>query len=66
MDSIFGAYAKHEQEKEDIIKEIVERVLNGDSNFTIDLNDDFSEEEARYIEEEIMRRLEEGGGNYCY
>lgn len=58
MDSIFGAYAKHEQEKEDIIKEIVERVLNGDSNFTIDLNDDFSEEEARYIEEEVMRRLE--------
>ena len=65
MDSIFGAYAKHEQEKEDIIKEIVERVLNGDSNFTIDLNDDFSEGEARYIEEEIMRRLEEGD-NYCY
>ena len=55
---IFGAYAKHEQEKEDIIKEIVERVLNGDNNFTIILNDDFSEEEARYIEEEVMRRLE--------
>lgn len=58
MDSIFGAYAKHEQEKEDIIKGIVERVLNGDNNFTIILNDDFSEEEARYIEEEVMRRLE--------
>lgn len=62
---IFGAYAKHEQEKEDIIKEIMERVLNGDNNFTIILNDDFSEEEARYIEEEIMRRLEKGD-NYCY
>ena len=57
MLDIFMAYAKHEQEKEDIIKEIIERYRNGEEEIDIRLDDDFSNSELEYIREEVRRRL---------
>jgi hypothetical protein len=57
MLDIFMAYAKHEQEKEDIIKEIIERYHNGEENIDIRLDDDFSDSDLDYIREEVRKRL---------
>jgi hypothetical protein len=57
MLDIFMAYAKHEQEKEDIIKEIIERYLNGEKEINIRLDDDFSDSDLDYIREEVRKRL---------
>ena len=60
MSDIFMAYAKHEQEKNDIIraiKTIAESEMLGD--FTFDLDDDFSDGDIK----EMMDRLREQG--YC-
>lgn len=57
MLDIFMAYAKHEQEKEDIIKEIIERYHNGEEDMVIRLDDDFSNSDLDYIREEVKRRL---------
>ena len=54
---MFWAYAKHEQEKEDIIQMILEAARNGDESFSIQLDDDFSDEEIEYIKEEVYRRM---------
>ena len=54
----FSAYAKHEQEKEDVIQMILEAVRNGEDAFSIQLDDDFSDEDIEYIKEEVYRRLE--------
>lgn len=51
------AYAKHEQEKEDIIKEIIERYHNGEEEIDIRLDDDFSDSDLDYIREEVRKRL---------
>lgn len=59
LNDLFFAYAKHEQEKEDVIKMIVEAARLGTTNMSISLDDDFSEEDAKYIEKEVYRRLEE-------
>ena len=59
LNDLFFAYAKHEQEKEDVIKMIVEAARLGATSMSIDLDDDFSEEDAKYIEKEVLRRLEE-------
>ena len=59
LNDLFFAYAKHEQEKEDVIKMIVETARLGTTSMSIDLDDDFSEEDAKYIEKEVLRRLEE-------
>lgn len=59
LNDLFFAYAKHEQEKEDVIKMIVEEARLGATSMSIDLDDDFSEEDAKYIEKEVLRRLEE-------
>ena len=55
---MFFAYAKHEQEKEDIIQLIVQRARLSDTSFSIQLDDDFSDSEINYIQEEVRRRLE--------
>lgn len=55
--SMFMAYAKHEQEKENIIKTIVEQARMGNMNFSLNVDDDFSEQELKEIQEEAMRRL---------
>ena len=54
----FSVFAKHNQEMEDIIQTILEAVRNGKDAFSIQLDDDFSDEEIEYIKEEVYRRLE--------
>lgn len=54
---MFWAYAKHEQEKEDIIQLIVNEALNQNTSFSIQLDDDFSDDEIEEIEKEVYRRL---------
>ena len=54
---MFWAYAKHEQEKEDAIQMILEAVANGSTDFSIQLDDDFSDEDIEYIKEEVYRRM---------
>ena len=55
---MFWAYAKHEQEKEDVIQMILKTYQNGEDAFSIQLDDDFSDEDIEYIKEEVYRRLE--------
>ena len=57
MLDIFMAYAKHELEKEDIIKEIIERYHKGEEEIDIRLDDDFSDSDLDYIREEVRKRL---------
>ena len=59
LNRAFSPYAKHEQEKEDVIKMIVEAARLETTSMSISLDDDFSEEDAKYIEKEVLRRLEE-------
>ena len=54
---MFWAYAKHEQEKEDIIQQIVNAALNGDTEFFVQFDDDYSDAELKEIEEEVRRRI---------
>lgn len=53
----FSLYAKHEQEKEDVIQMILEAAVNGSTDFSIQLDDDFSDEDVKYIKEEVYRRM---------
>lgn len=57
MNFIFGAYAKHEQEKEDIINSIVDKARNGETNFSLNVYDDFSEAELEEIKREVECRI---------
>ena len=60
LNRAFSPYAKHEQEKEDVIKAIktiAESEMFGD--FTFNLDDDFSDGDIK----EMMDRLREQG--YC-
>lgn len=54
-------YMRHEDEKERVIERIVDEAQNGNCDFSIDLEDDYSDDELEYIEEEVRRRL---NGNY--
>lgn len=53
----FSPYAKHEQEKEDVIQMILEAARNGEDAFSVQLDDDFSDEDIEYIKEEVYRRM---------
>ena len=55
---MFWAYAKHEQEKEDVIQMILESAQNGETDLSIQLDDDFSDEDIEYIKKEVIRRIE--------
>ena len=55
----FSPYAKHSQECEDIINKCIEQALQGNFNFSIEVSDDFSDEDVEYIEAEIVRRFGE-------
>ncbi|MBQ8792899.1 MAG: hypothetical protein IJZ62_04800 [Clostridia bacterium] len=61
FDDLFLAYAKHEQEKEDVIQMILDQVHAGHEvdfiNLTIQLDDHFSDEDIDYIKEEVYRRM---------
>ena len=57
-DVAFSVYAKHTQEREDVINYIVEQIQSGvGESFTIDLDDDFCESDVEYIRKEVFRRL---------
>ena len=53
----FSAYAKHTQEIEDIIQQVLLAAENGESDLTIAVDDCFSDEDIKYIEEEVYRRM---------
>ena len=55
----FSAYAKHQQELDDIVQASIQKFLSGESNFTLEVDDDFSEGDLAYIEKEIYRLLGE-------
>ena len=58
-DIAFSAYAKHQQELDDIVQASIQKILSGESNFTFEVDDDFSEGDLSYIEKEIYRLLGE-------
>ena len=55
----FSPYAKHQQELDDIVQISIQKFLSGESNFTLEVDDDFSEGDLAYIEKEIYRLLGE-------
>ena len=55
---MFLPYTKHEQEKENIIQKILEMARNGEENISIELDNNFSNEDIDYIKKEVYRRLE--------
>ena len=44
-DALFGAYVKHVQEKKEIIQMMVADLWEGNTYFSYEFDDDFSEEE---------------------
>lgn len=57
LDSIFGAYALHEQVKEDKIQEIVNDIEYGQDTLIIDWEDYFSDSDREYIMNQVCNRL---------
>lgn len=55
--SPYWLYMHHSQELENIIESICQEAQNGNYNFTLNIEDDYSEEEIKYIEREVQRRL---------
>ena len=53
----FSPYAKHQQELEDIVTKILQKAAEGETNFSLDLDDDFSDEDLAYIQEAIQDRF---------
>lgn len=53
----YWLYMHHNQELEDVIELICREAQNGNYSFTLDVEDEFSEDELNYIEEEVRRRL---------
>lgn len=57
LDSIFGAYALHEQMKEDKIQEIINSIEYGQDNLVIEWEDYFSDNDKEYIINQVCNRL---------
>ena len=53
----FSAYAKHTQELEDAINEIVRQFNNGNFSFSLNFDDDISDSDVEYIQAEVERRI---------
>ena len=53
----FSSYAKHQQELEDIVTKILQKAAEGEINFSLDLDDDLSDEDLAYIQEAIQDRF---------
>lgn len=53
----FSAYAFHSQQLEDAVETILENYRNGNLNFTLDFDDDITDEDIEWIEKEVERRL---------
>lgn len=56
LDVAFSAYAKHKTECDDIAEMIDEAVSQGRSYSNVQLDDDFSDADLRYIESECRKR----------
>jgi len=54
---VFWMFAKHETEKEKIIREIIERANAGETDFTIQLDDCFSPGDIEEIKKRVMEVL---------
>lgn len=57
LDSIFGAYALHEQMKEDKIQEIISNIEHGQGKLVIKWEDYFSDNDREYIINQVCNRL---------
>lgn len=53
----FSGYVVLEQEKEDVINMIVAAARNGETELDIELDNDFSEEDLKYVDREVQKRL---------
>ena len=53
----FSPYAKHTQELEDVIQMTLAAARRGETNLSIELDDDFSDEDLAYIQKEVQRRF---------
>lgn len=53
----FSAYAKHNQEREDIVNEIINQYYQGNMSFTLDVDDDFSDADLMYIRSAVMDKI---------
>ena len=54
---MFWAYAKHEQEKEKLINQIINMYHQGIMDFNIQLDDNFSKRELEEIQKEVIKRI---------
>lgn len=53
----FSPYAKHQQELMDAVDKILEQASMGNLNFTLEFDDDISDEDIEWIYAEVQRRL---------
>lgn len=57
----FIAYAAHNEELDNIVDTIVDKIhqgiIFGNTSITFDVDDDMSDEDLAYIEQEVQRRL---------
>ena len=56
FDTAFGAYAKHQTELDNIAQKIVDTYRQtGNTQIKIDIDDDLSEEDMKYIEKQVKK-----------
>ena len=57
----FTAYAAHNEELDNIVDTIVDKIhqgiIFGNTSITFDVDDNISDEDLAYIEQEVQRRL---------
>lgn len=59
MNGVFGAYAMHAQEMEDMIQSFVDKILSGETEITItpDTCMNISDKDLGYMKREIEKRI---------
>lgn len=53
----FSAYAKHTQELEDAINEIIRQFHEGNYSFSLNFDDDISDDDVAYIQAAVEDRI---------
>lgn len=53
----FSAYAKHTQELEDAVDEIVRQFNKGNLMFSLNFDDDISDDDVEYIRVKVIDRI---------
>lgn len=53
----FSPYVKHSQELEDAVELILRNYEAGNFSFTLDFDDDISDEDVEWIQSEVERKL---------